>query len=266
MKLLMCRPTYYEVVYEINPWMSKTIQVAHDRAMQQWENLYQTLIHCGAEIALVAPVAGLPDMVFTANAGLKLAEKKIMLANFKYPERQGEVKYFRDWFQQQGYDIVYDAEQIVGAGCFEGAGDALFVGDKLFAGFGFRTAKTFYEIQNVLPQYKLVYCELVNPYFYHIDTCFCPLNTTQALWYPAAFSDNAQKNMQANAELFAVPEEEARRFACNAVVIDKNIVVPSGCPQTTAILEEIGFSVYACDMDEYLKAGGACKCLTLQIG
>jgi N-dimethylarginine dimethylaminohydrolase len=203
-------------------------------------------------------------MVFTANAGLLLGDQ-ILLAYFKHPERQGETTYFRKWFQQAGYKIMNDTGENVGANSFEGAGDALLAGHKLFAGHGFRTEKRFYEQLSVVAPYELIYCELVNPNFYHIDTCFCPLNATQAIWYPGAFSPTTQKNMAANIELFAVTEQEAKRFACNAIVLNKNIILPTECPQITATLEKLGFTVHACAMTEYLKAGGACKCLTLRL-
>lgn len=260
----MCRPEFYGVEYEINPWMDVSKKVNHSLAVTQWEALYKTILDCNAKVELVKPVAGLPDMVFTANAGL-LYNNKIILSHFKHKERQGETFYFKNWFTQHGYETVADPLSDPSIPYFEGAGDALLAGDKLFAGFGFRTLKNFYEKIPVFNSGKLIYCELVNPYFYHIDTCFCPLNENQAIWFPNAFSEASQKVMQENIELFPVVEDEAKRFACNSVVIDQHIILPSGCPQLTATLEEIGFTVHACDMDEYLKAGGACKCLTMRL-
>ena len=104
-----------------------------------------------------------------------------------------------------------------------------------------------------------------NPYFYHLDTCFCPLNAELAIWYPPAFTPDSQERMSKQIELIPVVAEEAKRFACNAVVLNKQVILPTYCPQISAALEKRGFTVYACDMDEYLKAGGACKCLTLKL-
>ena len=83
MKILMCRPDYYGIKYEINPWMNIEHKVRQDVAKNQWENLYKTLITCGAHIELVPPASDWPDMVFTANAGL-LYQHKIVLPHFKY--------------------------------------------------------------------------------------------------------------------------------------------------------------------------------------
>lgn len=262
MRILMCRPEFFDIEYEINPWMDKSKQVNQANALAQWDQLHQTIQSCGAKVDLVAGIKGLPDMVFTANAGL-FYKNQIVLPHFKFKERQGELPYFENWFKQAGFKI---ANQITSeTPYFEGAGDALLAGDKLFVGYGFRSDREFYEKADYLDQSKIVYCELTDPYFYHIDTCFCPLNDKLAIWYPPAFTKESQQRMRDNIELIDVIEYEAKRFACNAVVIDKHVILPSGCPTISAALEKRGFTTHPCDMNEYLKSGGACKCLTLRI-
>lgn len=259
MKLLMCRPDYYGIKYEINPWMNVKKKVDHNAAVDQWNMLYKTLLECGAEIELVTPNADWPDMTFTANAGL-LYQNKIILSHFKYKERQGEMPYFQTWFTHAGFETINTPDIF-----FEGAGDALLAGNKLFAGYGFRSQRNFYEQASYLDKNKLIYCELTNPYFYHLDTCFCPLDAESAIWYPPAFTPTSQEKMENQIELIPVVEEEAKRFACNAVVLDKHIVLPTKCPQISTVLEKRGFTVHGCDMSEFLKAGGASKCLTLRL-
>lgn len=259
MKLLMCRPDYYGIEYEINPWMDIQKKVNHHVAVDQWDRLYKTIISCGADVQLVDPHSGWPDMTFTANAGL-LYQNKIILSHFKFKERQGEMPYFKAWFTRAGFETISTPDIL-----FEGAGDALFAGNQLFAGFGFRSQRSFYEQAPYFNQNKITYCELVDPYFYHLDTCFCPLDDKSAIWFPMAFSPDSQKNMAKQIELIPVIEEEAKHFACNAVVLDKHVILPEQCPQIANILQERGFTLHACDMSEFLKAGGASKCLTLRI-
>jgi len=264
MKILMCRPDYYGIEYEINPWMKLEHKVNHADALKQWNELHKTILFCGAQIELVPAAPGWPDMVFTANAGL-IYKNQIILSRFKYPERQGELPHYQTWFTQAGYDIANPTTNVHNQPFFEGAGDALLAGDILFAGYGFRTDKKFYQQAAYLDQHKLIYCELTDPYFYHLDTCFCPLNAELAIWYPAAFNQEAQKRMSQQIKLIAVSEEEAKRFACNAVVLDQHVILPTNCPNITTLLQNNGFQVHACEMNEYLKAGGACKCLTLRL-
>ncbi|MBV9575253.1 MAG: amidinotransferase [Gammaproteobacteria bacterium] len=262
MRILMCRPDYYGIEYAINPWMNIAKQVNHPLAVKQWESLYHTILACGAQIDLIEPVAGWPDMVFTANAGLYY-KNEILLSHFKYKERQGELPYFKAWFEQTDFHIVNNPQ--TDTLFFEGAGDALQAGDQLFVGYGFRSERQFYEQGTFFNQKNLVYCELVNPYYYHLDTCFCPINESLAIWYPAAFTAASQKSMSANIELLAVEEAEAKQFACNAVVLGHHIILPLQCQQISLHLEKRGFKIHAQEMGEYLKAGGACKCLTLRI-
>lgn len=285
----MCRPTYFKVAYEINPWMRVTVQANNQTARQQWDNLYRTLSEkCGAKIDLIDPVEGLPDMVFTANAGL-VRKRQVYLSQFKFPERQGERALFEKWFKSRGFVVHGDDE------CsFEGAGDALFAGKKLFAAHGFRTDARVYNhifqkfgLEEMTADAKdqtgkvivekmktgkqggdevhLIMCELVDPRFYHIDTCFCPISPTLAIWHPGAFSEESRKRMEQEIELVAVPEKEAARFACNSVVVGQHVVVPGGCEETSRALEKRGYETHLVEVDEFLKAGGACKCLILNI-
>lgn len=269
LQFLMCSPEFYNIEYEINPWMDKSKQANNALAVQQWKQLYTTIKQCGAEIFLVPPVKHLPDLVFTANAAMFLPDKKVYLSHFRYPERQGERKFFRQWFEKQGYlimpDNIDEKDLIHQRPYFEGAGDGLYCGDTLFAAYGFRTDKEAFDQVKQHGVKNIIYCELKDPYFYHLDTCFCPIDKERAIWWPDAFTPESQQRMQREKELIVVPAEDTQHFACNAVVINKNIIIPSGCNATKKLLKQLGMTVYECPMTEYIKAGGACKCLTLQL-
>ncbi len=264
MRILMCRPDYYGIEYEINPWMNKARKSDHKKAVQQWEKLHKTIQGCGAHVELVPPARGLPDMTFAANAGL-FYKGKVLLAHFKVIERKGETAYFQTWFEKHGFHVVNRPGVDQKVSYFEGAGDALVANGKIFVGYGFRSEKEFYEHNEHLDPKAMIVCELVNPYYYHIDTCFCPLNERQAIWFPPAFSKESRHKMAKEIELIDVEESEAKRFACNSVVIHKNIVIPDGCPVLGAALRKLGLTVHECEVDEYIKAGGACKCLTMRL-
>ncbi|HEY2147668.1 MAG TPA: amidinotransferase, partial [Pirellulales bacterium] len=97
-QILMCPPDFYGIQYEINPWMSRLRQSDRPTAEQQWADLRSALEAAGATIAILEPVEGLPDMVFTANAAIVYRDTSVM-ANFRYPERQGEVAYDEAWLR-----------------------------------------------------------------------------------------------------------------------------------------------------------------------
>jgi N-dimethylarginine dimethylaminohydrolase len=139
MRILMCAPHHYEVDYVINPWMEGNIhRSSRDQALAQWTQLYQVLQKY-AQVDLVEPQPGWPDMVFTANAGLILGNT-VVLSRFFHPERQGEEPHFQKWFTDQGYKVHLLPDSLP----FEGAGDALMdrAGGWLWAGYGFRSDST----------------------------------------------------------------------------------------------------------------------------
>jgi len=257
-KILMCPPDYFDVTYSINTWMDVNDKPDRALAIQQWTTLHHTLIRLGAWVECIKPQTGLPDMVFTANGGLAY-KGRCVLSRFTHKERKGEEEHFKKYFESVGYK-VFD----VGNSYFEGEGDAMLAGGKLFAGYGFRTDRKIYDkIVKFLELDKAVLCELVDERFYHIDTCFCPISDTQAFYYPKAFTEDSIKDMDKEIELFAIEEEDAEKFACNSVVLGKNIVMPVGCNKTQDLLKKLGYETFEVDVSEFLKAGGSAKCMTM---
>jgi N-dimethylarginine dimethylaminohydrolase len=258
-ELLLCPPDHYGIEYEINPWMSRARGAEAAVAQQQWKGLHDTLAKLDCKIYLVQPQPKLPDMVFTANAGL-LVGKKFIRSNFRFPQRQCEEAHFEKWFANRSYEIVHLPEGLF----FEGEGDALFCGDVLFCGYRFRSDIRSHQIIGELLKSLVISVELIKDRFYHLDTCFCPRPDGSAIWHPDAFDEYGQRAIRNHIKNgVEVVAEEAAQFACNAVVIDKQIVLPEGCPKLYAALSERGYQPHPLPMTEFLKAGGACKCLAL---
>jgi N-dimethylarginine dimethylaminohydrolase len=258
-KLLLCPPDFYGIEYEINPWMHRSQNADAELARAQWQGLRDKLERLGGEIALVPPQPKLPDMVFTANAGL-LVDDKFIPSHFRHAERQGEEAHFAQWFAHRRCKIVPLPEGMF----FEGEGDALFCGDVVFCGYRFRSDIRAHQFIADELKCLVVSVELVDGRFYHLDTCFCPLNDKLAMWFPAAFDDYGQRAIRHHIpELIEVVPHEAARFACNAVVLDRDVVLPDGCVELCRELTKHGFRPHELPMSEFIKAGGACKCLTL---
>jgi len=258
MIILLCPPKYYKISYEINPWMHIENKVAHERAVKQWNSLEKALKQAGASLNYIEPVEGLPDMVFAANGGVVLNDIFIT-SRFRHEERQGEQVHWYDWFLTHGYDAITQRFP------FEGAGDALWSGKTMFLGHGFRSDPlSAHEIYTELTK-EVVLIKLNDPYFYHLDTCFCPLNEEEALVYPGAIDPLSYRLLGRYINLIEVDADEAKLFACNSVVIDKTVIMPKGCKKTKKQLKKIGYKVKSVEMSEFIKAGGACKCLTLRI-
>jgi N-dimethylarginine dimethylaminohydrolase len=265
---LMCEPKFFEVCYVINPWMEGNMgKVNKELAKQQWKNLYG-IVKKLATVSLIEPVAGLPDMVFTANAGLVHRREDgindVIVSSFLHAERQPETKHFERFFSSQGYRVHRLQQSTI----FEGAGDALSDSrGRLWVGSGIRSEpQALDEIIAVL-NVEAYGLELVDPHWYHLDTAFCPLPQGQALAYAKAFSAKsvAELNETFGANIIWVSEGDAKNFACNAISIDQTIIMHRASGELKFALVQRGFEVIAADVSEFIKAGGACKCLTLEI-
>jgi len=257
--ILLSPPDFYTVDYEINPWMH--VREKPDRAMaiEQWEYFYDFLKALGLTVEIIPPAKGLPDMVFTANGGLVYGNKFIV-SNFRHKERQGESRLFEKWFKERNYEIIKLPEEFF----FEGEGDAFIVNDTLIAGFKYRSDIQSHKFIGELLDKSVLSLELIKPEFYHLDTCFCPLDDKTALYHPDAFDDYGKKALaHLIPNLIAVDGEDAMNFCCNAVVCGKDIVMNNCTDNLKASLSEKGYNVHQFDFSEYIKAGGSAKCLTL---
>ena len=262
-QFLMCRPTHYTIAYEINPWMSLKRQAIRARALAQWHRLYRLLTAgLGVRVKLLPPHAGVPDLVFTANAGL-VRERMLIRSNFRYPERQREEPVIERYFRRAGFRVVTLSSRYD----FEGEGDALWMGRTLVFGFRFRSDAPVHEELADILKTEVLPVELADRRFYHLDTCFCPLNTTTALWFPQAFDRYGRKVIESlGPDLISVSEQDAKRFVCNAIVVGRSIVVQAGFSGTLSRrLSRRGFRLFPVDLSEFLKAGGSAKCLVLRV-
>lgn len=259
--ILMCPPDHYGIEYEINGWMSRSRPADPIIARAQWDELVQRITSLGAQIEYQPAVAGLPDLVFTANAGL-VRGNDVFLSQFRHPARQGETVHDEAWFLEHGFQTVHLPEGLE----FEGAGDALFCGPTLFAGYRMRSSAPAMQWVAAQIGCRVIPLQLLSDRFYHLDTCFCPLDSETAIYHKAAFDQYALDALAAHVpRLIPVEPDEAARFACNAVVIGSNVITNTGCPKLHEELASFGFIPHEVALDEYLKSGGSAKCLTLRL-
>lgn len=262
---LMCPSKLYDVNYVINPWMAGNVHASsRARAAEQWHRLYEAVSDI-ADVILVEPQPGSPDMVFTANAGLE-RNGVVALSSFYHPERQGEEQHFRRWFLNAGYTVV----DVPRSTPFEGEGDALFAtdGSRLWAGHGPRTAASSHHVLAAAWRIDLIPLHLVDPRFYHLDTCFAPLEGGYVMYYPEAFDQASIERIEAfyaPAKRIIVREADAVRFACNAVNVGRRVILNEISGELAGELELRGFEVTQIALSEFMKAGGAAKCLVMRL-
>jgi N-dimethylarginine dimethylaminohydrolase len=260
-RYLMCPPEHFGVLYEINSWMHTEVAVDVGLAQSQWSALKAALEAAGAEIELQPPVEGLPDLVFTANAGI-VNGRQFVPARFRHPERQGETPHDIAWFSAAGFAV----DELPLGVSHEGAGDALPFGSALVSGYRMRTDAASHAYLSRLTGVAVRSVELVDPRLYHLDITFCPLDDRRALVAPMGWDSYGRKVIESLVpEPLVLDEEATLAFCANSVVVGRTVVMPS-CPvEVGRQLEAWGFDVEVVDVSEFQKAGGACRCLTLAL-
>jgi N-dimethylarginine dimethylaminohydrolase len=256
---LMCPPTYFTVEYAINPWMHPGIDVDRHRALAQWNALRRTYLDLGHRVDLLAPMPGLPDMVFAAN-GATVVDGTVLAARFRHPQRAAEAVAHATWFRRAAAHVV--EPEFVN----EGEGDLLVVGDLILAGHGFRTdARAHAEAARVFGR-EVVSLELVDPRFYHLDTAVAVLDASTIAWLPEAFRPASRALLQ---ELFpdavVADAADAAVLGLNAVSDGRHVVLPIRATRLAAAVAERGFVPVPVDLSELLKGGGGPKCCTLEV-
>ena len=267
-QILMCPPAHFSVDYVINPWMEGHVGRARRAvATEQWNRLHD-IIGGLADVKLIESDVHLPDMCFTANAGLVVGNRFIP-TSFRVHQREPEVPLFMEWFRNAGYEIVDLPADVA----FEGEGDALYQDHAdndsiLWAGYGVRSSLEAHRAIGEVFDVEVVSLRSIDQRFYHLDTCFMPLSEGRVIYYPAAFDERSGREIQRRvptAQRLAVSKADAMNFACNALLVGDTIITNYASACLKQQLSDWGYKVCICPVSEFMLAGGAVKCLTLVI-
>ena len=261
MQILMCPPKFFDIEYEINPWMDTDNQVNQKLAAKQWQQLYHTYTEkLGWDVELIEPIKGLPDMVFTANGALVI-DGKVSLPTFRAPDRQPETKYFKKQFEDKGY-----TEFLTPKYDFEGEGDALVWNDVIFAGYPWRSDKACHRELKEFFGKKVVNVQLTTDSFYHLDTALTIVDAETVALYPPLFTEDSLTRIRETVpHVIEATKANAYAYGLNAMSDGHNIVLSD---RATGLIEQYkkrGMHVYPVPISEYQKSGGGVKCLTLEL-
>ncbi|HEY8402865.1 MAG TPA: arginine deiminase-related protein, partial [Cytophagaceae bacterium] len=220
-------------------------------------------------------VEGCEDMVFAANQTFpwvtRQGEKVVVMSKMRHASRQKEVPHFEKFFQELGYRPIH----LNRTDLFEGMGDTIPHYGKwlLYGGFGHRSKKEAYEEIAELLQVPVVALELVDERFYHLDTCFVPVNENTIMICKEAFSaDGLACIKKLFNKVIEIPVEEASDFfSLNAHLINdkasgkKVAILQKGSKRTIEVLKDAGYQVEEVDTSEYIKSGGSVFCMKMML-
>ncbi|MFY9742208.1 MAG: arginine deiminase-related protein [Candidatus Sulfotelmatobacter sp.] len=268
-RVLLCPPTYFDVVDKKNPYMSAAATVNHVKAERQWLALCTALQQAGCEIETIDPVPGLEDMVFAANqvfVGCHAKPNKFIVpSRMVHASRQREVPFYVEWFRQRGFAVI-DLD-LAGDEYLEGHGDLLWNpdGSRIYAGYGFRSTEQgvgkFREAMSK-PEIPVVPLRLVDRFCYHLDTCLCPLNNDAVLIFPGAYDAKSLAILRTFwKRVHELSEDEAHKFMGNGIAVNGRYLTPYLTPHLANILEQEGLTPVILDTSEFEKSGGSLFCM-----
>jgi N-dimethylarginine dimethylaminohydrolase len=261
----MCAPQWYDVDYVINPWMAGNLHRPNrDTAFAQWRELY-THLQSMADVRLIPAVPGSPDMVFVGHAAV-VQHGIAAISSFAHPQRQPEERPLRRWLEEHGFLLWNTPRETA----FEGEGDALFDADgtRLWAAHGVRTCRQCHRHIADAWHVHVTSLHLVDPRFYHLDTCFATLAGGYVMYFPGAFDAASLSAIEAAYEpgkRIVVTEREATAFACNVINIGETILMHTVPTDLANRLIHLGFDVVQINLSEFLKGGGSAKSLVLRL-
>jgi N-dimethylarginine dimethylaminohydrolase len=262
---LMCRPDHFTVAYRINPWMDPAVPTDTSRAVQQWQTLHDTFVGLGHEVELIEQIAGLPDMVYTANGGFVIGNIAYG-AKFTHPQRRPEGPAFMRWFRDSGYDVVEPESTN------EGEGDVLLVGSRILAGTGFRSATDSHREIARLFDREVVSLTLVDPRFYHLDTAISVLDpltddaSANIAYLPTAFDEPSRRILERlYPDAIIVSEHDGSVLGLNSISDGLDVVISARATGFERQLRERGYNPIGVDLSELLLGGGGVKCCTLEL-
>jgi N-dimethylarginine dimethylaminohydrolase len=259
-RVLMCPPTFFGVAYRINPWMDPAQPVDAGRATAQWEAVVAAYRHAGHDVLVAEPVPGLPDLVFTANAGVVHGDRALV-ARFRHPERSAEAPAYAEAFRAAGYRDVTPATYVN-----EGQGDYLRAGGVMLGGSGFRTDPRSHDEVAEFTGLTVVGLTLVDPRFYHLDTALAVLDERLVAYWPGAFDAGSRGVLE---DLFPdavlATEADAIAFGLNAWSDGRTVVLADGAPSLPGALRDRGLAVVELPTSELQHGGGSVKCCTLEL-
>jgi N-dimethylarginine dimethylaminohydrolase len=276
-RMLVVTPTYFDVIDVKNAYMEgQQGMVDKDLARQQWDDLYliyKQLESEGvlSEVAVIEGAPNLVDMVFSANQSLPWllpdGHKVVVMSNMRFEGRKAEVQYFIPFYQQRGYQIKRLPEHIL----LEGNGDFIAHPGRrlLWAGHGHRSNLEAAELLAELLETPIIPLKLISEYFYHLDTCFVPIDEKTVMLCASAFDEESLRAIhQVFETVIDIPEEEAvSTFSLNALVLhgpnSRHAILQKGSIETIRALVSAGCELHETDTSEFMKSGGSVFCMKM---
>ncbi|MBV8933923.1 MAG: amidinotransferase [Kutzneria sp.] len=283
---LLNAPFSYSTDVANNVWMEEldATKRVPDRAKAfvQFFELYDYL--AGEALVYVLPtprVAGLQDLVFTANLGIVLehvADKNtVVISNYTSEPRRSETEVGVSFFRSMGYEVYVSPAKFEGEAELKHLRDNTYVG-----GYGLRSDRAAYDWMERTFDMKVVTMQMTDPYLYHLDCSIFPLTKESTLVCTEMYDEKELNELEKYTEVIDVPASAAYSGLCNSVRLHNVILNSSHIHELKSgsddyrqeiaknrLLEDIAsthaFEVSYVNLSEYHKGGALLSCMVMHL-
>jgi dimethylargininase len=225
-------------------------------ALAQHEAYCQALKACGVELVGLPPDLRHPDSTFVEDTAV-LTDSCAILCRPGAPSRSSEVAGIEDAIRRFN-PIVH---QIEPPGTLDG-GDVCEAGGHFLIGLSHRT--------NEAGARQLAHF-LASEGYTSSTVDIRAMKSILHLKSGVAYLDNKvlvvaeeMARMQEFADFDLIPVSVDESYACNCVMVNARVLVPTGFPSVTAELERRGYGTLRLEMSEFRKMDGGLSCLSLR--
>jgi N-dimethylarginine dimethylaminohydrolase len=259
-----------------NPYITPTTDFSKSKLLKDHQSLENALndVHSYT----FHTKEDLPDIVFTANAGLSLMnlpERVLILPSMKYAQRRRELNYIKDICKKEKIKTV----QFPLSEVFEGQAEAKWFhnGTLLVCTYGYRsTRRTFTILNQMLKEIYTSYGRtpptlLVLPIesfdFYHTDVAMLEYNQTSCIVHKRAFSKRSLERLQevlGEKQVHVIDTPDS--FCLNSISEGDRLITHHVSEEVQHFLERITKKkVRRIDTSITELSGGSVRCMVLDI-
>ncbi|MCI0834507.1 MAG: hypothetical protein J4N66_07000 [Chloroflexi bacterium] len=268
-RFLVCRPDYFDSTFLFNPWMSYRDSVDTGRARRQWDGMVAALEDAGAEIEVLDSSRHSPAQVFTADGAIVLGRKHALVLRNDGPRGSLEPRNFADWLRADGFTV----ESIPPNRTLDG-GNSLRLHDGSFAcglkpGGDGSGERYFGKLLELTTGTSLHLIPLIDRKYLHLDMAVGRVGDAGYLVFESALEGGLASLTGSpilEKEIIRVDRKDAEQFACNGITVGKTFLTGKISLVLIDAIERLGYRVRTLELDEFHKAGGGLKCLTLPLG
>jgi len=275
------RPTTFAIFHwqkGQNPYVNPHADFTQEEVLEPHRKLEELLSN--VKSYTVHPPVGLklPDIVFTANAGLSLPGLPVsvmVLPSMKYKQRQDELPFIRSICR----DLMIRTVSLPSSVVFEGQAEAKWFhgGSLLVCGYGCRGSKAgFVALERILTRIYQSYGRpvprlLVLPFescnYYHLDVAMMEFDDRACIVHRAAFSPaslDLLRSALGPSNVHVLDTKDS--FCLNAIVDGPRLLTHKVSPAIRDKLESItGRSVVQIDTTPFEESGGSVRCMVLDV-